>query len=108
MVSFPGATLKEILHYLDVHLTNFSGYFMFGILNKNRPTSFSEDSGARLAGGRGGGVQGSGPLPFFDTVQIVPSNSSTNLEETLWKISLKNEESIKTMYQQHSLEVIQR
>ena len=24
MVSFPGATLKEILHYLDVYLTNFS------------------------------------------------------------------------------------
>ena len=24
MVSFPGATSKEILHYLDVHLTNSS------------------------------------------------------------------------------------
>ena len=32
------------------------------------------------------GSRGSGPLPFFDTVQIVPSNFSTNLEETLWKL----------------------
>ena len=36
-------------------------------------------SGAHLPGGS----RGSGPLPFFDTFQIVPSNSSTNLEEML-------------------------
>ena len=30
----------------------------------------------------GGGSRGSRPLPFFDTVQIVPSNSETNLQET--------------------------
>ena len=51
---------------------------------------------------------GSRPLPLFHTVQIVSSNSSTNLEETLWKFSLKTKESIKTMYQQHFLEVFQR
>ena len=45
----------------------------------------------RASGGRGGGSRGSGPLPIFDIVQIVPSNSSTNLEETMYKISLKNE-----------------
>ena len=43
--------------------------------------------GAHLAEGS----RGSGSLPFFDTVQTVPSNSSTNLEETPWKLSLKNE-----------------
>ena len=33
-------------------------------------------AGAHLTGGGGlGGSRGSGPLPFFDTVQIVPSNS---------------------------------
>ena len=37
-----------------------------------------------------GGPGGLDPCPFFDTVQIVPLNSSTNLEQTLWKISLKS------------------
>ena len=32
-------------------------------------------AGAHLAGGGGEGSRGSGPLSFFDTVQIVPSNS---------------------------------
>ena len=32
---------------------------------------FNDFSGAHL----GGGSRGSGPLPFFETVQIVPSNS---------------------------------
>ena len=35
------------------------------------------------------GSRGSRPLPFFYTVQIVPSNSLTNLEETFWKVSKK-------------------
>ena len=35
--------------------------------------------------------RGSVPLPFFDTDEIVPSNSSTNIVETLRKLSLKNE-----------------
>ena len=39
----------------------------------------------------GWGSRGCAPRPFFDTVQIVLSNYSTNLEETLLKISLKNE-----------------
>ena len=30
------------------------------------------------------------PCPFFDPVQIVPSNFEINLEEILSKISLKN------------------
>ena len=33
--------------------------------------------------GMEGGIQGVRSQPFFDTVQIVPSNSSINLEETL-------------------------
>ena len=37
-----------------------------------------------------GGSRGSRPLSFFCTVDIVPSNSLTNLKETLWKISLEN------------------
>ena len=45
----------------------------------------------RTSSAGGGGRERSGPLPFFDTVQTVPSNSSTNFEETLWKINLKNE-----------------
>ena len=38
-----------------------------------------------------GGSRGSRPLPFFCTVQIMSSNYLTDLEETLWKISLNNE-----------------
>ena len=45
-------------------------------------------TGAHLVGG--GGSRGPEPLPFFNTVQIVSSNYSTSLEETLWKFSLKN------------------
>ena len=45
-----------------------------------------------LTGGHlAGRSRGSRPLPFLNTVQIVPSSSSTNLEEALWKISFKNE-----------------
>ena len=40
---------------------------------------------------QGEGSRGSGNLPFFDTVKIVPSSFETNLEETKKKISLKNE-----------------
>ena len=32
---------------------------------------------------QGEGSRGSGNLPFFDTVKIVPSSFETNLEETL-------------------------
>ena len=32
-------------------------------------------AGVHLAGGGGGGSRGSGPVAFFNTVQIVPSNS---------------------------------
>ena len=49
-----------------------------------------------------GGSKGSGPLPFFDTVKIVPSNSST-----LLNLVQKTKESTKTMYQKHSLEAFQ-
>ena len=51
------------------------------------PKETKHKSGAHLARGS----RGSGPLPFFDKVQILPSNSLTNLEETLSEISLKNE-----------------
>ena len=36
--------------------------------------------GAHLGGG---GSRRSGPLPFFDTVQVGTSNAETNLKETL-------------------------
>ena len=55
-----------------------------------------------------GGSKGSGPLPFFDTIHILPSNSSANSEKMLCKISFKTKESIKTMYQQHSLRILKR
>ena len=48
------------------------------------------NSGVHLVMGGGGGSWGSGPLPFFDTVKFVASNSATSFEETLCKISLKN------------------
>ena len=44
---------------------------------------FQQTSGAHLAEGWEGGSMGSRPLPFFDIVQIVPSNSYTNSEQTL-------------------------
>ena len=43
--------------------------------------------GAHLGGG---GSRRSGPLPFFDTVQVGTWNAETNLKETLWKIESKN------------------
>ena len=67
-------------------------------------TKYREITSAHPAGGS----RASGALAFFHIVQIMLSNSSTNLEQMIWKFNLKTKESIKIMYQQHSLEVFQR
>ena len=78
--------------------------FLHNLLDMNLSSRFKHLSLQSRIQVRRQGFRGS----LFYTIQIMPANSSTNLEETLRKISLKIERIHQNDIQQHSLEVFQR
>ena len=70
--------LEVIRRSMDIHSLNYDN-FMFSEISMQKQALKQCRQASRSAGG--GGIKGH--LIFFDTVQIAPSNSLTNLEETV-------------------------